>query len=125
MRKNVLIGASLIVLGAVGAYVYLAATRPSPGIGTTTQERAGEFCVKHQIAEKDCPWCDSSLIEKRGQCSAHGVPEALCTKCNADLIAGFKAEGDWCGGHSVPESQCTICGGSCASGQSPAPAESE
>ena len=122
MKKNILIGASLLVLGAVGAYIYLAAARSAPGTTTTTQE-SGAFCAKHQIAEKDCPWCDSSLIETGGQCLAHGVPEALCTKCNAALLAGFRAEGDWCGGHGVPESQCTICKGSCGTGKSPAPAE--
>jgi len=116
MRKNILIGASLIVLGAAGAYVYLAATRGSSGTETTTEKRGAEFCVKHQIAEKNCPWCDASLVKERGLCSEHGVPKALCTKCNADLIPGFKAEDDWCAGHSIPESQCTICKGSCSDG---------
>jgi len=63
----------------------------------------------HQLAEADCPWCDKSLIERMGQCGGHGVPEALCSRCNAALIPGFKAEGDWCAGHGLPESQCKRC----------------
>jgi cobalt-zinc-cadmium efflux system membrane fusion protein len=42
-------------------------------------------------------------------CAGHGVPESICTRCNADLIPAFKAKGDWCNGHNLPESQCLIC----------------
>jgi len=42
-------------------------------------------------------------------CSEHGVPESVCTRCNSDLIAGFKSVNDWCSEHGLPESQCTIC----------------
>ena len=72
-------------------------------------ETAPAFCEEHQIAEAQCPFCDPSLIEAKGQCIGHGVPEALCTICDPAVIAGFKATGDWCGGHNIPESQCTIC----------------
>lgn len=42
-------------------------------------------------------------------CAEHGVPEAVCVRCNPSLAADFKARGDWCAGHHVPESQCSIC----------------
>ncbi len=42
-------------------------------------------------------------------CGEHGVPESACTRCNADLIPGFKAKGDWCEKHALPKSQCTAC----------------
>lgn len=42
-------------------------------------------------------------------CGEHEVPESLCTRCNASLIAAFKASHDWCAEHERPESQCTIC----------------
>jgi len=84
----------------------------SPGLTRLTASN-DPFCITHQIAEKDCPWCDPGIIEKHGHCKEHGVPEALCSQCNPDLIAGFKAESDWCAGHAVPESQCELCGGSC------------
>jgi uncharacterized lipoprotein NlpE involved in copper resistance len=42
-------------------------------------------------------------------CGEHQVPESLCTRCNADLIAAFQATGDWCPEHGLPESQCLIC----------------
>lgn len=106
MKKSIVAAALLIVLGAGGAFVYFLRSRSSGEGGTAP---AAEFCAEHQIAEKDCPWCDPSLIEKKGQCGGHGVPEALCTKCNPALIPGFKVERDWCAGHDVPESQCTIC----------------
>jgi len=106
MKKNILMAILLVVIGAGGAIGYLKYTRSS---GQTELAGASDFCVKHQIAEADCPWCDPSLVEKRGQCPEHGVPEALCAQCNPALIAGFKAERDWCAGHAVPESQCDLC----------------
>lgn len=42
-------------------------------------------------------------------CEEHGVPEAVCTKCNPTLIPVFKAKGDWCEEHGFPESFCPIC----------------
>lgn len=42
-------------------------------------------------------------------CVEHEVPESLCTRCNASLIAAFKATGDWCAEHGLPESQCKLC----------------
>ncbi len=101
MKKNILIAVLLVVVGAGGAFLYLRMS--------SSASRQAQVCAKHQIAEKDCPWCDPSLIEKKGRCPEHGVPEALCAKCNPSLIAGFKAEMDWCAGHGVPESQCALC----------------
>ncbi|GMU82418.1 MAG: hypothetical protein AMXMBFR47_22890 [Planctomycetota bacterium] len=42
-------------------------------------------------------------------CHEHGVPESICTRCNAKLIADFKKKGDWCKEHNLPESQCVKC----------------
>ncbi len=115
MKKNIVLAVLLVVLGAGGAFVYLRFVRPSGDGGAAP---AADFCARHQIAEKDCPWCDPSLIEKKGQCGGCGVPEALCTQCNPELIPGFKAENDWCAGHGVPESQCVPCkGGGCSTGE--------
>lgn len=44
-----------------------------------------------------------------GWCGGHGVPESVCSRCNASLIPQFKKAGDWCGGHDLPESQCESC----------------
>lgn len=105
MKKNVLIAVLLVVVGAGGALAYL----KFAGKRQENEPNATEFCAKHKIAEKDCPWCDPSLIKTKGQCPGHGVPEALCSQCNPALIPGFKAENDWCAGHSIPESQCDLC----------------
>lgn len=72
---------------------------------------AGAMCAQHNVPESMCPFCDPSLIEKLGHCNGHDVPEALCTRCNSQLVAAFKAEGDWCHEHGLPESQCLICKG--------------
>lgn len=42
-------------------------------------------------------------------CFDHGVPKAVCTRCDTSLIQKFKDEHDWCKEHGVPESQCTLC----------------
>lgn len=42
-------------------------------------------------------------------CGEHGVPESMCTRCNPELIAAFKATGDWCDEHGLPDSQCRAC----------------
>ena len=42
-------------------------------------------------------------------CGEHAVPESKCTRCNASLVAAFKATGDWCAEHGLPESQCVKC----------------
>ncbi|MBX3465497.1 MAG: hypothetical protein KF878_01195 [Planctomycetes bacterium] len=42
-------------------------------------------------------------------CAPHGVPEAVCTRCNASLIDSYKAKKDWCAEHTMPESQCIAC----------------
>ena len=114
--KKIVMAMLLVVLGAGGALTYLRVTRGSGGAAVTS---AADFCSKHQIVEKDCPWCDPSLVAN-GPCPEHGVSKALCTKCNPILIAGFKAENDWCAGHAVPESQCALCkGGELPPGETP------
>jgi cobalt-zinc-cadmium efflux system membrane fusion protein len=42
-------------------------------------------------------------------CNEHGVPEGVCTRCNAKLVADFRAKGDWCKEHDLPDSQCFVC----------------
>lgn len=106
MNKSILMAILLVAIGAGVAIGYLKYTRSS---GQIELAAAPGFCATHQIAEADCPWCDPSLVGKRGRCPEHGVPEALCSQCNPALIAGFKAERDWCAGHAVPESQCDLC----------------
>ncbi len=52
------------------------------------------------------------LVEKvqvADWCAEHGVPESICTRCNATLIEGFKTNGDWCDTHKLPDSQCVTC----------------
>lgn len=42
-------------------------------------------------------------------CDEHGVPEAVCARCDPKLVAEFKAQGDWCRQHECPDSQCFVC----------------
>ena len=107
MNRLLSILAGLVLLSA-GAGVVVVADRQGwrlPG----SQPAVGTQVCPHSLREDGCPFCHPSLVETMGQCSEHGVPEALCSKCNLALIAAFKAAGDWCGGHNITESQCTLC----------------
>lgn len=101
--KKILLSAVLLAVLAGAAHVYLTRFH-----GDRSASAPG-LCSQHQVALSDCPFCNKSLIEKKGQCVEHGVPEALCTRCSPSLIPAFRAENDWCGGHDLPESQCLLC----------------
>jgi hypothetical protein len=42
-------------------------------------------------------------------CQEHGVPEDICSLCNAEHAAKLKKEGDWCKLHDRAQSQCFKC----------------
>jgi hypothetical protein len=42
-------------------------------------------------------------------CAEHGIPEAKCSMCSAEVAAKKKKEGDWCEKHDRALSQCFIC----------------
>jgi hypothetical protein len=42
-------------------------------------------------------------------CPEHGVPEAICGRCNEEVAAELQKKGDWCKEHDRPESQCFTC----------------
>jgi cobalt-zinc-cadmium efflux system membrane fusion protein len=42
-------------------------------------------------------------------CGEHGVPEAICARCNPKVAAECQKKGDWCKEHNHPESQCFLC----------------
>lgn len=48
-------------------------------------------------------------VQDGEMCTEHGVPEALCTRCNPALANVFKAKGDWCAEHEFPASFCPVC----------------
>jgi cobalt-zinc-cadmium efflux system membrane fusion protein len=48
-------------------------------------------------------------VAAEAMCAEHGVPEAMCTKCNPKLVPVFQAKADWCAEHGFPESVCPIC----------------
>ena len=81
----------------------------SPIQKTELKTNQSALCEAHGLEAGQCPFCDSSLIETQGFCAGHGVPEALCHRCQSGLEAAFRKQGDWCGGHDLPESQCEIC----------------
>ena len=58
------------------------------------------------------PKIQAPLVPKKEMadwCGEHTVPESICTRCNVELVAGFKKKGDWCVKHELPESQCFKC----------------
>jgi len=91
------------------------------GGGSKGIEGSARAC-QHSLQAKQCPWCSPGRVEALGRCQEHGVPAALCSRCDASLIPAFKALNDWCGGHDVPESQCVICDPSRATSGDAAPA---
>lgn len=68
---------------------------------TACKERSEKEPAKDQTAS-------ASPAKAEGRCE-HGLPPALCTKCNPALAAVFQAKGDWCAEHGFPESFCPIC----------------
>jgi membrane fusion protein, heavy metal efflux system len=93
---------------AVGSAALVVVADRQGWLAGRKRQAATQDCT-HGLVANQCPFCDESLVAKRGFCAEHGVPEAYCTTCDPAVIAAFKASGDWCGGHDVPESQCTIC----------------
>lgn len=59
-------------------------------------------CRSSEPAQAPAPIVQTGLCE-------HGVPAAVCTKCNPEVIPVFQSKGDWCGEHGVPESHCFQC----------------
>lgn len=63
---------------------------------------------KGESRETPAATASSPSAQTAGRCE-HGLPPALCTKCNPSLAAVFQAKGDWCEEHGFPESFCPIC----------------
>ncbi len=101
--KAKLLGILLVaVVAAIGGGIFGATE-----FFATRSESAAGACAEHGIER--CPFCDPALLESMGFCKEHGVPEAICSRCRADLEPVFRARNDWCGGHGVSESQCELC----------------
>lgn len=69
-------------------------------------------CEKKKSSESGDAAAKTSTVANVAEsewCAEHGVPEAICTRCHSNLIAGFKQKGDWCDKHSLPKSQCLDC----------------
>ncbi len=98
------IAAALVAVGLGGALGCGGSSPRAPSLETSSPAAQ---CAEHSIS--NCPFCSPAVVEAMGFCGEHGVPEAVCTNCRADLEAVFRAEGDWCGGHGLPESQCEAC----------------
>lgn len=79
--------------------------KPSPPSSSTDEFK----CKAHGLADAECPFCHAELVAAKGACHEHGVPEALCWLCNPALVEVYKKSNDWCGGHDRPESLCFIC----------------
>ena len=97
-RNSTLVAAVVAVFGCtlLGCPPPPSNTAPAqaPAAPVTSEAKPAPLVPKHEVAD----WCQE-----------HGVPESQCTRCNADLIAGFKKKGDWCEKHGLPDSQCVTC----------------
>ncbi|MBX3465499.1 MAG: efflux RND transporter periplasmic adaptor subunit [Planctomycetes bacterium] len=103
-KKNLAL-AGILVLLLVGAGYRFHVMR-SRGVGPAA---AATGTCPHTLSTAECPFCTPALLETKGFCGGHGVPEAICTRCHKDVIPAFKAINDWCAEHNLPESQCVTC----------------
>jgi uncharacterized protein with PIN domain len=110
----------LVLVGAVGAYVFVLNQRQQELLRAeealvaeeNAKAQAAAGACEHTLPEPErCPFCHPELVAELGECAEHSVPEALCTACRPFLIPAFQAQRDWCGGHGLPESQCVACKG--------------
>lgn len=106
MRTYVPIGIVVILAGGLVGLNYYDGGRT---LGWVVTKVTGQ--CRHKLPPAQCPFCSPALVDEMGMCTGHGVPEALCWRCNRRLVAAFKLEGDWCSEHRMPESLCTICRG--------------
>ena len=90
MSKRWTVLGALMLAGV--SFVGCGQSKNPPG-NTGTTPTAATSGHKH-----DAWWCDE-----------HGVPEEVCARCDAKLVAKFKADGDWCEKHDRPDSQCFVC----------------
>jgi hypothetical protein len=66
----------------------------------------------HQVAAKDDhdQKQNATSHEHTGWwCAEHGIPEGVCSQCNAKVAAEFQKKGDWCADHDRAKSQCFLC----------------
>ncbi|MGI9014411.1 MAG: efflux RND transporter periplasmic adaptor subunit [Phycisphaerales bacterium] len=118
MRKFILTTAFGVLAIAGGAGLLFAANHYGWFPRAQAISAASADTCRHEIDAARCPFCNPDLIDSMGMCGGHGVPEALCTRCNSELVAAFKVENDWCAEHGLPESQCVLCGGGESTGAS-------
>ena len=107
--KDAWLGLALVALVAGFGYRLHVQRRAPPGAPPPPGAPGGAATCEHTLARSDCPFCTPALLESRGWCGGHGVPEALCTRCHRELIPAFQAKGDWCAAHALPGTQCARC----------------
>ena len=75
---------------------------------TSTETKTAPAAKSEQVSSATKPALKPIIpvAQVADWCPEHGVPESVCTRCNASLEAGFKAKGDWCEEHKLPDSQC-------------------
>jgi thiol-disulfide isomerase/thioredoxin len=78
----------------ISLYVLLAVTACA---SAAREPQHGKMSTLSAAKTADAEMCD------------HRVPAEVCTRHHPELVAQFKAAGDWCAEHGVPESQCYAC----------------
>lgn len=87
---------AVAVLGLALAFVGCGGSSQDPAPAQTAKPEAPKAPLVQKVEVAD--WCKE-----------HGVPESVCTRCNAKLIPEFQSKRDWCEEHELPESQCVAC----------------
>lgn len=102
---------AMVAIVAAPLYCLSSACDSKPASPTASVAKASvnDKCAAHGLPDANCPFCHAELVREYGECSEHGVPEALCWICKPALVDVYKKMNDWCGGHDRPESLCFIC----------------
>lgn len=101
-------GGGFVLAQRSGWVTFAKPASTSTGMVETAGTNPSGTCP-HTLVASECPFCTPSLIETKGFCNGHGVPEALCHLCDPSVTPAFKALGDWCAEHDAPESLCPVC----------------
>lgn len=110
MKVRIGHGCGLLTLAAAFALAAAgcgqAANEPEAG---TDAKKAGKGIP---VAQKEGIGAEEGAehnYKGRDWCPEHGIPESICSMCDAKVAAERKKAGDWCAEHDRAKSQCFVC----------------
>jgi hypothetical protein len=96
-------------LRALGALSLVMAIILSAGCGSQGTGPQGQSDPKKEKKGQVAKAGKDDTSEDGWWCNEHGMPEAECSMCSAEVEKACKAKGDWCEKHDRARSQCFKC----------------